>query len=284
MQTQPSNNRVDGGFKTITGLGPNMAKATTRKEPSLAEWSALSGLVMRYELLSEELAQDRSLSEAERAKTFGLRLGRLAREPAYRWLIEQPGYVAAMQAFTRWIGDTPFQKFDFLATVCLCIEKFHANHGELEISAGASTRLAAVECAKQLTHFVAEAGAGHENQADDYALLGLLDRYVADNVRLARPRRIRARDAVRHHAYVTDVARLLITLFNAAPPSVIKPLVGLVDCKVEDRELGKLLAQAKRETQALAASHAEAGGEVLERILITPTRTSRGSAHKRQKA
>jgi len=261
-----------------------MAKATTRTEPSLAEWSALSSVVMRCELLSEELAQDRSLSQEERAKTFGLRLGRLAREPAYRWLVAQPGYAAAAQAFTRWIGDTTFQKFDFLATVCLCIEKFHANHSQPEVTAMTSTRLAAVECAKQLTRFVAEASAGYESQADDYALLTLLDRYIADNARLTQPRKSRAHRVARHHAFVTDIARLLMTLFNTAPPSIIKPLLGLVRCEVEDRELGKLLAQAKRETQTLAVPDAEPSAEMLERILIKPTRTPRAPARKRQKA
>lgn len=251
-------------------------KNTKDKAPSAHDWAALCSAVMRCEVVLEKLAQDASLSEDRRRSAFAARLRKLQHEPAYRWLVAQPAYVEALDAFVRRVGADDAARFELLSAVCYSMETLYANEPEPEPAATAGTRRLAMRHAGELALLIARDGAGFERAENDEALLALLQRYLSDNERLVRAAPAARRELTPQLRFGKDVAHLLWAVFGAAPPSVIRPLMRLAGPAVGDKEAAALVARMKREARLLTGKlPARKRRYLLDRIVIAPTKSRR---------
>lgn len=232
---------------------------------------------MRCEVVLEKLAQDATLSEEKRRTAFAARLRKLEHEPAYRWLVAQPCYTHALEAFNRRVAADDAARFELLSAVCYSMETLYSSGPEPEPAATASTRRQAIRHANELSILIARDGAGFD-QADE-ALLALLQRYIAENEKLARIAPVAPRELTPQLRFGKDVAHLLWAVFGAVPPSVIRPLLRLAGPAVSDRDVVALLGRMKREARLLAGkAPARKGRYLLDRIVIAPTQKTRKAA------
>jgi hypothetical protein len=235
---------------------------------------------MRCEVVLERLAQDATLSEEERRKAFAARLRKLEHEPAYRWLVAQPCYTHALEAFNRRVAADDAARFELLSAVCYSMETLYSSDPQPEPAATASTRRQAIRHASELSILIARDGAGFDRSDADEVLLALLQRYIAENEKnLARIAPAAPRELTPQLRFGKDVAHLLWAVFGAAPPSVIRPLLRLAGPAVSDRDVVALLGRMKREARLLAGkAPARKGRYLLDRIVIAPTQKTRKAA------
>lgn len=251
-------------------------RQTREKKPAAHDWAALCSAIMRCELVLEKLAHDQTLSDEKRRSGFAARLRKLEHEPAYRWLVAQPAYQQALEAFVRRVAADDAARFELLSAVCYSMETLCASEPEPDAPATASTRRAAIRHASDLMLLIARDGAGFERHASDEALLTLLQRYIADNEKLARVSPQAKRELTPQLRFGKDVAHLLWAVCGAAPPSVVRPLLRLAGPEVSGRDAAALVARMKREARLLTGKAPRRRGRVtFERIAIAPTEKRR---------
>jgi hypothetical protein len=233
---------------------------------------------MRCEIVLEKLAQDATLSEEKRRTAFAARLRKLEHEPAYRWLVAQPCYTQALEAFTRRVAADDAARFELLSAVCYSMETLYSSEREPRpVAAGA--RRQAIRHANELSILIARDGAGFDEAGADEALLALLQQYIADNEKLLRAAPVAPRELTPQLRFGKDVAHLLWAVFGAVPPSVIRPLLRLAGPAVSDKDVVSLLGRMKREARLLAGkAPARKGRYLLDRIVIAPTQKTRKAA------
>lgn len=242
------------------------------KAPSAHDWAALCSAVMRCEVVLEKIAQDTTLTEERRRSAFAVRLRKLEHEPAYRWLVAQPAYIQATQAFVRRVAADDAARFELLSAVCYAMETLFSTESSPVPEATASTRRQAIRHASELALLVARDGAGFERSEDDEALLAMLQRFIADNEKLARAAPVAIRELTPQLRFGKDVAHLLYAIFGTAPPSVIRPLLRLAGPAVSDKDVAALVGRMKREARLLTGrAPARKGRYTLDRIVIAPT-------------
>ena len=253
-----------------------VVKQTRDKAPSVHDWAALCGAIMRCEVVLEKLAHDPALTEEKRRTAFAARLRKLEHEPAYRWLLAQPAYVQALDAFTRRVTPDPAARFELLSAVCYSMETLYSSQAEPGEPATASTRRQAIRHASELSVLIARDGAGFDGSDGDEALLAMLEQFIADNEKLARLAPAARRELTPQLRFGKDVAHLLWAVFGAAPPSVIRPLLRLAGPAVSDKDVSALVARMKREARMLTGTAAPRKSRyTLDRILIAPTQKTK---------
>jgi hypothetical protein len=246
------------------------------KGPSAHDWAALCSAIMRCEIVLEKLAQDATLSEEKRRTAFAARLRKLEHEPAYRWLVAQPCYTHALEAFNRRVAADDAARFELLSAVCYSMETLYSSEPEPEPAATASTRRQAIRHANELSILIARDGVGFDRAGADEVLLALLQRYIAENEKLVRIAPIAPRELTPQLRFGKDVAHLLWAVFGAVPPSVIRPLLRLAGPAVSDRDVAALLGRMKREARLLSGkAPARKGRYLLDRIIIAPTQKTK---------
>jgi hypothetical protein len=227
---------------------------------------------MRCEVVLEKIAQDTTLTDERRRSAFAARLRKLEHEPAYRWLVAQPAYTQATDAFTRRVAADDAARFELLSAVCYSMETLYSTEPEPEPEATASTRRQAIRHASELAILVARDGAGFERGEGDEALLTMLQQFIADNEKLARAAPIAPRELNPQLRFGKDVAHLLYAIFGAAPPSVIRPLLRLAGPAVSDKDVAALVGRMKREARLLTGkAPVHKSRYTLDRIVIAPT-------------
>ncbi|MGE5523847.1 MAG: hypothetical protein ACM3SS_09025 [Rhodospirillaceae bacterium] len=242
------------------------------KAPSAHDWAALCSAIMRCEVVLEKIAQDTTLTEERRRSAFAARLRKLEHEPAYRWLVAQPAYIQAMEAFTRRVAADDAARFELLSAVCYSMESLYSAESAPLPEATASTRRQAIRHANELALLVARDGAGFERGEGDEALLATLQRFIADNEKLARIAPVATRELTPQLRFGKDVAHLLYAIFGTSPPSVIRPLLRLAGPAVSDRDVAAVVGRMKREARLLTGrAPVRKGRYTLDRIVIAPT-------------
>jgi len=251
-------------------------KNSRDKGPSAHDWAALCGAIMRCEVVLEKLAQDTTLSDEKRRSAFAARLRKLDHEPAYRWLVAQSSYTQSLEAFTRRVAGDDAARFELLSAVCYSMETLYSTEPEPEPAATASTRRQAIRHANELSILIARDGAGFERPDADEVLLALLQRYIAENEKLARVAPAAPRELTPQLRFGKDVAHLLWAVFGVAPPSVIRPLLRLAGPAVSDKDVFALLGRMKREARLLTGQAPPRRGRyMLGRIVIAPTQKTK---------
>lgn len=209
-------------------------KNSSLSEPTLEQWIELA-----KHLHSDECELSDWVRETERdQKKLAVRqLTEVADLPAFGWLNRQHGYKESVSVFQKRVSDDPRDLICFLVRVSFYLQLLFRSRTDPALLTGpkAEVRLKAIATAKKLRDFVVIQRAGFENQGENTRLVGILDQFMADNKRLSVTPRKRTDKTTAARTFVIRLSAAMLDRFRSAPPSVIKPLGGVIGYEVDDR-------------------------------------------------